>query len=127
MGISTDAILFYGVSFEEVDLGSDDLDMETFYLKNLGIERKDDEDYNLWNKRKDEALDGIIFGQHCSYDYPIYYIATKEFSASRGYEVDINLDSLVIDPQWNEKIEKVCKVLGLEQKKSDWKLASFLG
>jgi hypothetical protein len=91
MGVSTDAIIVYGL-----DIG-EDLHGMPFYS-----EEKDeegwayDEQFEEWVKKEfgDECPFEILI--HCSYDYPMYIFALKEtyLSASRGYSQEFDPQQL---------------------------------
>ncbi len=156
MGISSDAILFYGFSYdEEIDLADliededfQDDEWDDYYCKkhNL-IEPEWPKDYEsraikaltpeesaerkVWREKKEEILSqcgaGIRF--HCHGDYPIPYIYAKDsrVAAGRGDVVDISVEKLTIQKDWDSKIEKFCKVMGIEKKPCGWKLVSYMG
>ena len=85
MGVSTDGKLFYGICFEERE------EEEEFELKN--VPEYDEEDYSgpmqfLENECEDKE---VIISSHCSYDYPMYYVAitSTNYTASRGCPKEI--------------------------------------
>lgn len=77
MGTSTDGILAWGISFDP-----DDDEMPDWV--------SDDTEDDPWEGRT-RAFGGVVYGIHCSYDYPMYYVAIKGLatSASRGYPEDV--------------------------------------
>lgn len=74
MGISSDGILFYGILIPEDD--------ESVY---------DEDDERLGPIIEELRTAGFDLGIHCSYDYPMYYLAPSSLvvRASRGYPKDV--------------------------------------
>lgn len=141
MSVSTNAILFYGIDLgEDLDideiarncgLDPDDEDYEfntldDFYLKKIGIERGEDEDYVEWKKRKELALNGVCDGRHCSGDYPMYYVSIgSHYEAYRGHPTEVT--NLEINSDWDDKIKTYCETIGIPFSKPKWLLASYWG
>jgi hypothetical protein len=139
MGVSTDGILFYGISIspEDVDIPwKDDEEPEIFYAKKKGLleptsefsENTENEYREYWSKRdfinKSSKCKVIT---HCSYDYPMYGICiSKSYtSASRGYPEEIK--SLKIEPDWNELLRMYCEVMEIKFEQPKWILCSLWG
>jgi len=126
MGMSTDGILFWGITFEE---GECPWDNETF-----DYDRDEWERYacqRLGFKDKSELYDvedevGVTLGIHCSYDYPMYYLAVKdsEQTANRGYPVDAKFE---VGADWQEKMKEFCEALDIPVTNPRWILASRMG
>lgn len=117
MGLSTDAILFYGFSLEEDEQyeyeGEFDERDHDCYLGRLCDE--------MWNK----PIHGCVLGTHCSCEYPIYYVAIQgtQTVAWRGYPKELG-QSLVAEVGWKAKIKKFCKETGIKYRKPQWILVS---
>lgn len=112
MGVSTNAILFYGVELEEGEITGEDLDE-----KGLDF---------LWSGNES----GIGWGTHCASEYPIYFIATKEITVSRGDCIDVDQDLLLVEGSWRQKIIDFCKEYDLpvaEGQEPGWRLCSYWG
>lgn len=139
MGVSTDGILFYGISIdpEDVDIPwKDDEEPEIFYAKKKGIlkpeiefsEATKEEYREYWKKKdtinKDSECKVIT---HCSYDYPMYGICISESytCASRGYPKEIK--SLEIGNNWDNLLKDYCEVMEIEYEQPKWILCSMWG
>jgi len=118
MGVSTDAILAYGIN-----IGEHDFDDEELY------------DKLSWRK-EDEPIDGfdddVQVTWHCSDSCPMFFMTLKSmtFKAHRGYpqKVDIsklsNIDLLAA----SEKIKQALKTLGIEtEEEPSWQIFSYWG
>lgn len=116
MGVSTDGILFYGFPIEE---GSDLHDR---------ITEEDSEDQSedkiAWLKEYGNSDLGISIGTHCSYEYPMYYLYSKEVTAARGYPKELDV---TVDPMWNKNFQAFCKKYQIPWIKPKWWLASLWG
>lgn len=157
MGQSTDAILAYGY-----DLGGEEewkLQEAGEYgeLPELPWYSEDDEDFQgdaeahllkviagfteTWSRENEgyrereraakERL-GVQIDTHCSGNYPMYLLAAKIITASRGDAKDIDLASLTSQPvseDWDEKLRAALQALGItpNQDKAKWLLCSYWG
>ena len=133
MGMSTDACLFYGVNIYDPDttIGegvkcpegiTDEDEREQFgEYGELDYETAD----LLRNYFKTQGWE-IEVGVHCSSEYPMFFLSTKEHSASRGYPEKIEALPTV-DKSWNERLSEALKTIGLESEipKIGWYLASY--
>jgi hypothetical protein len=84
--------------------------------------------------RKQTAEDqvGVKFESHCSGDYPMWILAAKTYTASRGDADPLDLAELAQDPErngWDEKLRHACEVLGItpKQERPCWLLCSYWG
>jgi hypothetical protein len=155
MGQSTNAVLFYGFTYEdEVSLnemtGNEDSgdDWEGYYCRKLGIpesvwpldsngnqrrrEQLTEEEYNTWSAARDveskATKDCLVeISNHCSGDYGIPYVHVKEaeITVYRGSNKEITLDMLKINPEWDQQIKKFCEIMGIEFKPCGWRLVSY--
>jgi hypothetical protein len=143
MGVSTDAILFYGYSWtEETDLpwtigrdpvDNEEEDWEKRLAAALGCPRPPaDADAATrtayWDKqRKLVTAAACEVGRHCSNSCPMPYVAVTAscLAAWRGRPKTIL--SLEIDPAWNDQLKEFCRLLGIsiEGKQPSWQLVSF--
>jgi len=143
MGVSTDAILFFGIDLGEnnefpwID-EEDGADVESFIAAKLGVSRPDCEyegneklfsDY--WNKRREVMRNlGCDVGWHCSGSYPMCFVCLEKFnfSACRGYPQII--DPAVMQTVSAEDIQKLkdfCELIEVEWQEPKWQLASYWG
>jgi len=116
MGVSTNAIIFYGIDLGEYD------------------------EEAIYDDKKGEYIDSEFVGvdMHCSCSYPMHYIYIKgsRIIASRGYPVV--LDEKPLMPavgfkvyaeiewgEWNVLIEAFCKEHNLPYKEPQWLLCSM--
>jgi len=105
MGVSTDALLFYGYCWTEEDSGPEWIEGESV-----------------------PTVRGIQFvvDTHCSASCPMGYVAVKSSLtvSHRGYPSKIR--ELTTDPAWDAALAEVCKKLGIKvgNKKPAWWLAS---
>jgi len=113
MGLSSDGILIWGIAY-------------------------DDEDFQFeYDYEKDEELSerhpGIEFGIHCSYDYPMRYVAPSDFvvRAYRGtprscQELFFALERGDQDA-WRDQLHAAVLDAGLEWREPELTLISVLG
>lgn len=148
MGVSTDAILFWGLCFDEENVypwnqGNDDpddeeeFDPDKRYAAAVGIKephpeyhKQDDADWTqYWDKqRKAVKAAGCDVGYHCSDECSMYYVCVSdsETKAYRGSPKEIK--SLDVPDKWREMLADYCKKMGIKTKqKPRWWLVSYWG
>jgi hypothetical protein len=141
MGVSTDAILFWGAHHEEdEEWPFEDYDPEEFLLEKLGLcspaEEYDPESpyikkkyESFWANSRETLEDfGVGFDTHCSGDYPIPYVYVSESRtlASRGYPASIT--SLEVKPEWEAKLRRFYDLVGKPYPENvGWWLVSYWG
>lgn len=123
MGQSTDAYLYFGFDFYDAESGlgsapewGDDRDWASWaYAEKLPQETKD--------KLKELNIE---IDCHCSGDYPVYFICTKESftRAWRGYPKEAKMDA---GENAIGRIGHACELLGIEFQEPKWWLASYWG
>lgn len=118
MGISTDAILFYGFPLG-LDEGEIPEEWEADWLSVDG-------DAEAFLKERGYS-GGVEIGIHCSYDYPIYYAAAKETVARRGRVMAIADHDLEDTSKADKELDAFCKALGLPNQQYGWFLVSRMG
>ena len=138
MGVSTDAILCWGIHLPDEEDREDDVippwvdgDMDGVLCEKMSgpkppPESKTDDDRKAYWKTRSDFLKGInveVFS-HCSGDYPMYIIAITESKtvASRGYPETIK--SLRHGMKWDQQLRAVCDVLGIKWEPPKWILCS---
>lgn len=136
MGMSTDAILFYGIAYTEEEFDTDAIaqlhgidtddpdyyfDQDELFIKASGLEG---EDYKVTRKAEKESMCEI--GQHCSSTYPMRYVcySPSHSMAHRGYVKDIQL--IQSEAVWDEKIKSYCDLMKIPYRQPGWHLASYL-
>lgn len=137
MGMSTDALLWYGYCWDdEVDLMPEDKDGDRrdwgeVYLERMGLNHDGDSPDERYLKRS-AALEaaGVLIDSHCSSEYPIplVAIASTKVRAWRGHPKSIT--SLEVRPEWEGMLAEFCRVMGItppEGQKPQWWLASDMG
>jgi hypothetical protein len=151
MGVSTDAILFYGIAFDdgiEKPWENDEINdgPEEFYAARMGVCLPDVEvDWKntdntpeayeaykqYWDDKRDvNAASGVEIGYHCSSDYPMLYLAVSatHMCANRGYpkEVDTALvaSDCDITAKWDKQLRDFCEIMELEYEQPKWWLVS---
>lgn len=100
MGVSTDAILFYGYCWDE----EPDFDLDYWYDFEGPVQRS----------------------THCSAEHPIPYVTVAEsrITASRGSPEEVK--SLAVKPEWKEQLDAFLKELSIKppQPEPRWWLVS---
>jgi len=114
MGVSTDAILCWGVDLGD-EFPVDRLTMEEFRMEG------DPEAY------VSHFCEGVVLEIHCSYSHPMYILAVDgaRFYAWRGDPVAVELP--VVGEDWQDKLDAALLKLGLETQKGAWLLFSLWG
>jgi len=142
MGVSTDAILFYGICFEELgtgeypwEIGYDGYDEWMASLYGLEPPEGDYSEetrpkYNRYWNEKQKILKGtgLEIGYHCSDQYTMYYLTVKdsEIRAHRGYPE--SLKTLEIGEDWDAKIRDFCERADFGKDENvGWWLVSWWG
>lgn len=103
MGVSTNGILAYGISFDEDEIQLEELG------EYLGLESDTDEE-EIVDELKKLGLELIV---HCSGECPMYIIGHEVATAYRGYpeEITKKLD-LIKGDKTAEKLHKIQKRFG---------------
>jgi hypothetical protein len=129
MGVSTDAILFYGYCIADEDDPSpwdsgEWGEWEDVYMAAIGDPEPSSpysdetrEEHSAYWERERAALRtlGAKIDSHCSLDCPMYYVAATEsvLVASRGYPHPLSESSLSVGGSWRDSIAKLCDALGV--------------
>lgn len=124
MGVSTDAILVFGMQVE--DESEDSEKIESF----LGDDEDESGDSGWQRVEKAQKKTGAEIVYHCSGEYQMYIVGVHQMCASRGYPV-------AVDPEKLERterelsadlkaIESLCDAVGISfnPKKCKWWLCS---
>ena len=127
MGVSTDALLFYGIEVKNEDGENSDLSDEDL-AKFFGIPY---EEVEMSDESVTELIETLLadspleLGTHCSCDYPMYILHLKahQHRAWRGEPVKLDKDTLFVAPVDNEEATAWCRERGIEWA-PDWLLAS---
>jgi hypothetical protein len=131
MGVSTNAILFYGFLIEEDSDNQEVITMEdgggtdrdNFWARKFNLPENDWE--TIYEHQGEYP---VRIGTHCSGDYPMYYIAIRasEIVANRGYPEELKAEDLVKKLEWDNQLREFCKIYGLTPpEKFGWCLASY--
>lgn len=154
MGVSTNAVLFYGYCWDEerVRLVPEEYggDWTHFLATRRGHKcpwdelpkrlcERDAPDYvhdyikrnegiEAWKQENRAALDewyavrqaiekefGVELDSHCSGDYPIPYLAAKQYTARRGYPVPVDATDLAAAPDWDARLDRWLSEMGVEK------------
>lgn len=124
MGVSTDAILVFGMQVEGESEDSEKIDE---------ILEEDDNDGGTsgWDRlEKAEKKTGAEVVYHCSVECTMYIIGTRAMCANRGYPVAVNPKALMLSEKQTKvdlaAIEALCIFIGIpfKSKKCKWWLCS---
>jgi hypothetical protein len=135
MGVSTDAILFYGLCWDdEVELG----EASDFETNHFDIDASDnwEEVYRLRTHRTLDYKDPnyewsdkwpVAISHHCSGDYPMPYVAVQasEVRAWRGSPKEVT--SLRVPQIWDQQLREFCSIMKIEWQQPKWWLVSYWG
>jgi len=155
MGTSTDAILAYGYDLgggdewkfqEAAKYGEFELDWydeesdddftsqaEKHLLASVGFIEEWAPDSGYWDRKKEaEARLGVEIETYCKDDYPMYVLATKVITVSRGDSKVLDLPALMADPTqngWDHALRTALTALGITptQEQPSWVLCSYWG
>ena len=154
MGTSTDGILAYGYNLGGEDGGFEVAETNEYGGLKLGWLAEDDDSMGAaqdrllaaagftetdWQadgyferKRAAEESLGVQFDIYCSDGCPLYILAAKVITVSRGYVEPIDMTELVEAPNvngWDAKLAAALSTLGLtpKQEKPAWLLCSYWG
>lgn len=135
MGVSTDGIVAFGF-----DLGEE---LPASFRTYLGSEDDDDEEYFDWDAFVEHHLGlqneedparkagregfSVDLVTHCSYDYPMYFLAVNgtEVSARRGYPKKLDLADVTAAKI--QAMREFCEQMGIEWQEPSWHLMSIWG
>lgn len=136
MGMSTDAILFYGYCWDEEaewpwrigrdddDDDDDDDDWTTRYSRAKGVIIDEGTD---WSKVRELAqASGCEVSTHCSRECPMPFVAVTA-SLIRSWRGDMReVKDLTVDPAWDKMLAEFCETLGVrtEGLRAAWWLVS---
>ncbi len=120
MGVSTDAILVYGVPLTEGALSD---------YREEGEESTHPLARMLYGG---DPVDGVVLVEHCSDECPEHILAIEgtETTAYRGYPKDIPSDALAVGEGWAEEIASFVQKYGLAEAvegEPRWLLCSYWG
>lgn len=155
MGVSTDAILFYGYAWDEEtntpwtigkddedeDSSSDDEeDWEERYVRlKAGLikpdtgDKYDEKTYRAYLDKKMEIVKDCQceVGSHCHSEAPMPYVCIKStyICNSRGDMTRLNPEQFEIDPSWDAELKKFCKLMGIAPPAEGpgWYMVSYWG
>jgi len=124
MGVSTDAILVFGMQIEDESEDSGKIDEI--------LEEDDDEGGTSGYDRlsKAEKKTGAEIVLHCSAEHTMYIIGVRAMQANRGYPVAVDPKKLVLSENQIKSdlaaIEALCEFVGIpfKAKKCKWWLCS---
>jgi hypothetical protein len=134
MGVSTNAILAFGINLGEdlpeamrIDDDDDCFDYDEWLQKRFGMEWTEDRPKDFWEKFN-EARDAfpVDLISHCSGDYPEYFLAVRgtDTTARRGCPEVIEalpaIESADIDA-----LKAFCDEIGIEWEEPKWHLFSI--
>lgn len=115
MGISTNAILAWGIPIEDGDEPPGNLTDEQW-----------EEAQDAW---RDEAREqGFQVVVHCSDEYPMYFLAAygSEITARRGEPVDLRTTGFP-SVDYRESFDAAMRQIGLDPSEAGWHLMSYWG
>lgn len=145
MGVSTDAILFYGIPLEEdtpayltrgkLSISDDhyEINEDWKHLKRPPEPESDDihnAEWDVWREQIrdcEESIQHVEIGIHCSLDYPMYYLHGRQFMAYRGDVDEIDPAKLITTPEEDAVIREFCEQYGIPYKQPKWYLVSCWG
>ena len=154
MGISTDAILFYGYCWdEETNLFGEGEERyqewehiilkkrgfsspwDSYPVKDAAIKKwKEDnktatDEWNRWKNNLKEEFGGVDIYHHCSAEYTIPYITASRIEAHRGYPKEITPHLLGRIVGWDDSLDKFLDALDIPKPHSvpKWWLVSYWG
>lgn len=123
MGVSTDAILFFGIC---IDDGSE-LHDRIVEESTAGDEGEPTKGTLAWLNDTGNAKFGCIVDAHCSHEYPMYFIAAQGsvITAWRGKPKGI--EALTVHPDWRSNLAAFCEKYGVPWEEPGWWLVSYWG
>jgi hypothetical protein len=146
MGVSTDAILFWGIVYAEDDEIPENIDDILSDIESVDeqIECPRPEEYYSWSRMKNDPEYAQLWddwrrrhdlweqcrcdiGWHYSSDYPMYYICVNasRTRARRGYPQEIT--TITVEVDWESKLKDYCVRLNLPWHDPKWWLVSYWG
>jgi hypothetical protein len=133
MGISTDAILFYGIDLGEDEYECLEDEWEKYYVNKIGVYHEHGDNciqarYEFWNKKRDAVRKSeCTIGTYCSYDDPMHYVALKKTHVQvwRGYVKVIK--DLHVPPGTDARIREFCELMGIKYEQPKWMMVSLWG
>lgn len=100
------------------------IDLEDFWELPEGC----DEDDPVGWVENNLDLNGVQLFMHCSYSAPMYILSPSvELSAYRGWAMEISTKDLVVESDWQRRLDAACEKLGIPKQKGSWLLYSFWG
>ena len=130
-GIDADKLAWYDEDNEEADF---DGQAEHRLLVAAGFTEVYEDGRPGYFAREEEARArlGVAFETYCKDDYPLYILAAKVITVSRGDSQVLDLPALMGEPAehgWDDKLRAACQVLGITptQASPGWVLVSYWG
>lgn len=135
MGVSNDALIAYGLDlgedipealqamFDQYDIGGTYFDDLVDAILNI--------DQNLSYSEKKAARNKfpVDLLQHCSYDYPMYFLAIRgtDMRAYRGSPKAIPIDHFKLSNEQIIAFNRFCVDIGVDPAEADWQIFSMNG
>jgi hypothetical protein len=142
MGVSSDAILFYGICFNDETpecFEEDYNDWESDWENKYGPKQPEDKgDYKgpEWDKWREEKKEfegnGIAMevGIYCSYDYPMYFVAPQAhtYTVYRGDFEEITPE-MIAAPRADQiaALKEFCELHNIPYSEPKWFMVSRMG
>jgi hypothetical protein len=139
MGVSTDAILFYGYVWDEETSApwtigkdgdgeysdEDDEDWEKRYARLNGVAT----DYASRRQIVEECP--VKVDTHCHSDAPMPFVCIKSsyICNSRGDMTRLNPEQFEVEEEWDDQLKKFCKLMGIPipAEGPGWYMVSYWG
>ena len=115
MGVSTDAILFYGIHDPETE-ASDLSNVQERLADRFGPQvywPDDGGDLHYLGEFIEEKYPGLEVDWHCSGDYPVLFVYAEKFRAWRGEVVEVGILPRPTEKQSGQLLE-LAELLGWE-------------
>lgn len=124
MGVSTNAILFFGFTFS----GEDEILGEATEEQKEALQAKlNEEDDYFYDICKNNPNVGVDY--HCHSEFPMHYVYHKAFHlvAHRGYEEVVDLGRMTGMVAMQAQLKAFCEEHGIPWQQPRWTLASYWG
>lgn len=125
MGVSTDAVLFYGFGLED-EYGDEVGDIDWFFSDDSDACVYIDEEVLVRTGKSCKEWD-VEFGFHCHIDAPIWYICVAGVTSNRGFATEITAATLKVGEDWDSRLKDFCDAMGIKYKQPAWWLVSYWG
>jgi hypothetical protein len=123
MGVSSNAILFYGICIDD----HTELHERIVEESTAGDEGEPTEGTLAWLWHLGDPDLRCVVDAHCSGEYPMFFIAAQGSVVTAWRGKPKSIEALTVDPDWRSNLAAFCEKYGVPWEEPGWWLVSYWG